>query len=219
MSIDYRKQAENDASRFVLLSDYVPGIVQEIRYFSTYNFVGDRIDGYEEPIALLTKDAARALKVVSNQANVMGYRLKVFDAYRPARAVRHFVLWGIEDLDQRMKPFFYPELEKQDLFRLGYIASKSSHNRGSTIDLTLLDMATGKELDMGSPFDYFSERSHPDCRDVTGEQYENRMRLQKLMTDNGFLPIDCEWWHFTLADEPFPDTYFEFPNALDVIRR
>ena len=219
MSIDYQKQAANDASRFVLLSDYVPGVVQEIRYYSTYNFVGDRIDGYEEPIALLTRDAARALKVVSNQANVMGYRLKVFDAYRPARAVRHFVLWGIEDLDQRMKPFFYPELEKQDLFRLGYIASKSSHSRGSTIDLTLLDMATGKELDMGSPFDYFSERSHPDCRDVTGEQYENRMRLQQLMTDNGFLPIDCEWWHFTLADEPFPDTYFEFPNALDVIRR
>ena len=219
MSIDYRKQAELDPSRFVLLSDYVPGIVQEIRYYSTYNFVGDRIDGYEEPIALLTKDAARALKVVSNQANVMGYRLKVFDAYRPARAVRHFVLWGIEDLDQRMKPFFYPDLEKQDLFRLGYIASKSSHNRGSTIDLTLLDMATGKELDMGSPFDYFSERSHPDCRDVTDEQYENRMRLQKLMTDSGFLPIDCEWWHFTLADEPFPDTYFEFPNALDVLKR
>ena len=219
MSIDYQRQAENDASRFVLLSDYVPGIVQEIRYFSTYNFVGDRIDGYEDPIALLTKDAARALKAVSNQANVMGWRLKVFDAYRPARAVRHFILWGIEDLDQRMKPFFYPELEKQDLFRLGYIANKSSHSRGSTIDLTLLDMATGKELDMGSPFDYFSERSHPDCRDITDEQYENRMRLRKLMTDNGFLPIDCEWWHFTLADEPFPDTYFEFPNALDVIRR
>ncbi len=219
MSIDYQKQAANDASRFVLLSDYVPGVVQEIRYYSTYNFVGDRIDGYEEPIAILTRDAARALKVVSNQANVMGYRLKVFDAYRPARAVRHFVLWGIEDLDQRMKPFFYPKLEKQDLFRLGYIASKSSHSRGSTIDLTLLDMATGKELDMGSPFDYFSERSHPDCRDVTEEQYENRMRLQKLMTDNGFLPIDCEWWHFTLADEPFPDTYFEFPNALDMLKR
>ena len=219
MSIDYQRQAENDASRFVLLSDYVPGIVQEIRYFSTYNFVGDRTDGYEEPIALLTKDAARALKVVSNQANVMGCRLKVFDAYRPARAVRHFVLWGIEDLDQRMKPFFYPELEKQALFQLGYIASRSSHSRGSTIDLTLLDMSTGKELDMGSPFDYFSERSHPDSREVTPEQYENRMRLQKLMTDNGFLPIDCEWWHFTLADEPFPDTYFEFPNAVDVIRR
>ena len=219
MAIDYQKQAENDASQFVLLSDYVPGVVQEIRYFSTYNFVGDRIDGYEDPIALLTKDAARALKTVSNQANVMGFRLKVFDAYRPARAVRHFVLWGIEDLDQRMKPFFYPDLEKQALFQLGYVASRSSHSRGSTIDLTLLDMSSGKELDMGSPFDYFSERSHPDCRDVTDEQYENRMRLQKLMTDNGFLPIDCEWWHFTLADEPFPDTYFEFPNALDMLKR
>ena len=216
---DYKKMVTTDPSGFVVLADYVPSIVQEIRYYSTYNFVGDRIDGYEEPIALLTKDAARALKVVSNQANVMGYRLKVFDAYRPARAVRHFVLWGIEDLDQRMKPFFYPELEKQALFQLGYIASKSSHSRGSTIDLTLLDMTTGKELDMGSPFDYFSERSHPDSREVTPEQHENRMRLQKLMTGNGFLPIDCEWWHFTLADEPFPDTYFEFPNAVDVIRR
>ena len=219
MSIDYQRQAENDASRFVLLSDYVPGIVQEIRYFSTYNFVGDRIDGYEEPIALLTKDAARALKAVSNQANVMGYRLKVFDAYRPARAVRHFVLWGIEDLDQRMKPFFYPELEKQDLFRLGYIASKSSHNRGSTVDLTLLDMRTGKELDMGSPFDYFSELSHPDCRAVTEEQFRNRMLLQDLMTKNGFQPIDCEWWHFTLENEPYPDTYFSFPVSPDVLRR
>ena len=161
----------------------------------------------------------KTLKVVSNQANVMGYRLKVFDAYRPARAVRHFVLWGIEDLDQRMKPFFYPDLEKQALFQLGYIASKSSHSRGSTIDLTLLDMATGKELDMGSPFDYFSERSHPDSRAVTDEQYANRMCLQKLMTDNGFSPIDCEWWHFTLSDEPFPDTYFEFPNSLDALKR
>ena len=219
MTTELQKRIEQDAPGFVLLSDHVPGIVQEIRYYSTYNFVGDRIDGYEEPCAILTREAARALKTVANQANVMGFRLKVFDAYRPARAVRHFVLWGIEDLDQRMKPFFYPELEKQALFKLGYIASKSSHSRGSTIDLTLLDMATGKELDMGSPFDYFSERSHPDCRDVTEEQYANRMRLQSLMVNNGFVPIDCEWWHFTLANEPFPDTYFEFPNAIDVIRR
>ena len=196
---DFQKRAEADASGFVLLSDYVPGIVQEIRYFSTYNFVGDRIDGYEAPVALLTKEAARALKTVANQANVMGYRLKVFDAYRPASAARHFVLWGIEDLDQRMKPFFYPDLEKQALFRKGYIASRSSHSRGSTVDLTLLDMRTGKELDMGSPFDFFSELSHPDCRAVTEEQYANRMLLQDLMTKNGFLPIDCEWWHFTLA--------------------
>ena len=211
MATDFQKEAALDTSQFVLLSDYVPGIVQEIRYFSTYNFVGDRIDGYEEPCAILTKDAARALKEVSNKANVMGYRLKIFDAYRPAKAVRHFVLWGIEDLDQRMKPFFYPDLQKQELFEKGYIASKSGHSRGSTVDLTFLDMSTGKEVDMGSPFDYFSELSHPDCRTVTERQYRNRMDLQDLMVKSGFKPIDCEWWHFTLAEEPYPDVYFEFP--------
>ena len=218
MATDFEKRAVRDASRFVLLADHVPGILQEIRYYSTYNFVGDRIDGYEAPCALLTIDAARALKSVANQANVMGYRLKIFDAYRPANAVRHFVLWGLEDLDQRMKPFFYPNLEKQALFQQGYIASQSSHSRGSTVDLTLLDMATGKELDMGSPFDYFSPLSHPDCRDVTPAQYDNRMLLQELMTKYGFVPIDCEWWHFTLGDEPFPDTYFEFPVTPDSLR-
>ena len=208
-----------DASGFVLLSDYVPQIVQEIRYFSTYNFIGDRIDGYEEPIALLARDAARALKAVSSEMIVKGYRLKIFDAYRPATAVRHFILWGIEDQDIRMKPYFYPEVEKEELFSRGYIAKQSSHSRGSAVDLTLLDMQTGKELDMGSPFDLFSERSHPDCRDVTDEQYENRMFLQKAMVRNGFQPIDCEWWHFSLADEPYPDTYFTFPVAMDSLKR
>ncbi len=207
----YKDMVTNDSSGFVLLSDYVPSIIQEIRYFSTYNFIGDRIDGYEEPCALATIEAARALKAVANRASVMGYRLKVFDAYRPACAVRHFVLWGVEDLDQRMKPFFYPELEKQELFKKGYIAGKSSHSRGSTIDLTLLYMKTGKEVDMGSPFDFFSEVSHPDYKGITEEQYSNRMLLRDMMLQNGFLPIDCEWWHFTLKDEPYPDTYFEFP--------
>ena len=208
-----------DASDFVLLGDYVPGIVQEIRYYSTYNFVGERIDGYEEPVAILTLEAARALKSVSNELNVQGYRLKIFDAYRPARAVKHFVLWGIEDLDLRMKPFFYPVLEKQELFARGYIASQSSHSRGSTVDLTLLDMRTGKEADMGSPFDLFSEVSHPDYRGVTAEQYENRMLLQKVMVRNGFQPIDCEWWHFTLRDEPSPETYFDFPVSASWLKR
>ena len=208
-----------DPSGFVLLSDYVPGIIQEIRYFSTYNFIGDRIDGYEEPCAIITVEAARALKAVSNELNVKGYRLKVFDAYRPACAVRHFVMWGIEDLDLRMKPFFYPDLEKQELFSKGYVASKSSHSRGSTIDLTLLDMETGKEVDMGSPFDLFSEISHPDNKNVTEEQYENRMILQNAMTRNGFVPFDCEWWHFTLADEPYKDTYFEFPVSSAYLKK
>ena len=208
-----------DSSDFVLLADYVPGIVQEIRYYSTYNFVGERVDGYEEPVALLTREAARALKMVSNEMNVMGYRLKIFDAYRPANAVRHFVLWGIEDLDLRMKPYFYPSLEKQELFVKGYIASKSSHSRGSTVDLTLLDMRTGKEVDMGSPFDLFDEISHPDYTGISQEQYENRMRLQQVMVRNGFEPIDCEWWHFTLRDEPFPDTYFNFPVSAAYLKR
>ena len=193
MNMDYKKEVTMNPSGFVLLSDYVPGIVQEIRYFSTYNFIGDRIDGYEEPCAIITKEAARALKSVSNEMMVQGYRLKIFDTYRPACAVRHFVLWGIEDQDIRMKPYFYPELEKQELFMKGYIAKQSSHSRGSTVDLTLLDMKTGKELDMGNPFDLFSELSHPDNRDITDEQYENRMILRNVMIRNGFASINCEW--------------------------
>ncbi len=218
MAVDYKKKVTMDPSSFVLLADYVPAIVQEIRYYSTYNFIGERIDGYEEPCAILTKQAARALKSVSNEMNVRGYRLKVFDAYRPASAVKHFVLWGIEDTDIRMKPYFYPDLEKQELFMKGYIASRSSHSRGSTVDLTLLDMKTGKEVDMGSPFDMFSEVSHPDYKGITEEQYENRMQLRNVMIRNGFEPIDCEWWHFTLRDEPYPDTYFEFPVSAEYLR-
>ena len=208
-----------DSSGFVVLADYVPHIVQEIRYYSTYNFIGERIDGYEEPCALLTKEAARALKAVSNEMIVRGYRLKVFDAYRPACAVKHFVLWGIEDQDIRMKPYFYPDLQKQELFEKGYIAKKSSHSRGSTVDLTLLDMSTGGELDMGSPFDLFSVVSHPDYKGITEQQYENRMMLQRVMVRSGFEPIDCEWWHFTLKNEPYPDTYFEFPVSAEYLRR
>ncbi|MBR4575280.1 MAG: M15 family metallopeptidase [Lachnospiraceae bacterium] len=208
-----------DPSGFVILSEHVPQIVQEIRYHSTYNFIGDRIDGYEDPIALLTIDAARALKGAANELMVQGYRLKVFDAYRPACAVKHFVLWGIEDTDIRMKPYFYPKLEKQELFMKGYVAKQSSHSRGSAIDVTLLDMKTGKELDMGSPFDLFDPISHPDCRDITDEQFENRMILQSVMTRNGFAPIDCEWWHFMLKDEPYPDTYFEFPVSAAYLRK
>ena len=219
MVSDFEKRAVMDPSGFVVLADYVPGILQEIRYYSTYNFIGDRIDGYEEPCALLTIEAARALKAVANEVYVQGYRLKVFDAYRPARAVKHFVLWGIEDLDLRMKPYFYPDLPKQELFSRGYIAKQSSHSRGSAVDLTLLDMASGKELDMGSPFDLFSAVSHPDSKAVTEAQYRNRMLLQLVMVRHGFKPIDCEWWHFMLEDEPYPDTYFDFPNASAYLRR
>ncbi len=208
-----------DSTGFVVLADYVPHIVQEIRYYSTYNFIGERIDGYEEPSALLTIEAARALKSVSSELLVRGLRLKVFDAYRPACAVKQFILWGIEDQDVRMKPYFYPDLEKQELFAKGYIAKKSSHSRGSAVDLTLLDMKTGKELDMGSPFDLFSEVSHPDYKGITAEQYENRMVLQHVMLRNGFQPIDCEWWHFSLEHEPYPDTYFAFPVSSNYLKK
>lgn len=210
-----------DSSGFVVLADFIPHIVQEIRYYSTYNFVGERIDGYEEPCALLTKEAARALKSVSNEMMVKGYRLKIFDAYRPVCAVNQFKFWAIEDTDIRMKPYFYPEVEKQDLFKLGFIAARSSHSRGSTIDLTLLDMQSGKEVDMGSPFDLFSEKSYPSYKGkgITDEQFENRMFLQKAMVRNGFVPLDCEWWHFTLKDEPYPDTYFEFPVSSAYLRK
>ena len=201
----------DDASGFVLLADAVPDAILEIRYYSTYNFVGDRIDGYEEPIALLTKEAAAALRAVSDDLVRQGYRLKIYDAYRPQMAVSHFMRWALDFGDVRMKPYFYPELEKDVLFPLGYIAEHSGHSRGSTVDLTLFDMTTEKEVDMGGTFDYFGELSHPDYTDITPEQYANRMLLREAMIRHGFRPLVEEWWHFTLDTEPYPDTYFTFP--------
>ena len=201
----------NDSSDFVEITDVVPDAILEIRYFSTYNFVGDRIDGYEEPIAFMTKEGAEALKEVSDDVKEQGYRLKIYDAYRPQEAVTNFVEWAKDADDTRMKEYFYPELEKDVLFPQGYIAEHSGHSRGSTVDLTLFDMETEKELDMGGTFDYFGEESHPDYKGITDEQYNNRMILRKAMTDHGFKPLPEEWWHFTLKDEPYPDTYFTFP--------
>ncbi len=211
--------AEDDASGFISLAEEVPGVILEIRYYSTYNFVGDRVDGYEEACALITKEAAAALKAAEADAEAQGYRLKIYDAYRPQSAVDNFIEWA-EDLDDtRMKAYFYPELDKSVLFDQGYIASKSGHSRGSTLDLTLFDMKTGKELDMGGVFDYFGERSHPDYTgDLTKEQIDNRNILRKIMVDNGFKPLDTEWWHFTLENEPYPDTYFRFPVNGDSVK-
>ena len=196
---------------FVVLAEAVPDVILEIRYYSTYNFTGERVDGYEAPIALITKEAAEALKAASDDCVGRGYRLKVYDAYRPQRAVAHFVRWAADQEDTRMKQPFYPELDKSVLFEQGYIAERSGHSRGSTVDLTLFDMRTGKEVDMGGTFDWFGERSHPDCQDVTGEQFANRMMLREIMVAHGFRPLAEEWWHFTLENEPYPDTYFDFP--------
>ncbi len=201
----------DDSSDFVLVTDVVPDAIFEIRYYSTYNFVGDRIDGYEEPLAFMTKEAADALKEVSDDVKDDGYRLKIYDAYRPQEAVTNFVEWAKDEDDTRMKEYFYPELDKDVLFPQGYIAEHSGHSRGSTVDLTLFDMETEKEVDMGGTFDYFGEESHPDYKGITEEQYNNRMILREAMTEHGFKPLPEEWWHFTLEDEPYPDTYFTFP--------
>ena len=220
----------DDSSQFVTLTDVVPDAILEIRYFSTYNFTGQRIDGYLEPTALLTRQAADSLLVVSKELLAQGYRLKIYDAYRPQKAVDNFVRWAESFNDTLMKPYFYPDLTKDVLFPQGYIAEKSGHTRGSTVDLTLFDMATEKEVDMGGTFDWFGPESHPDfCgnpdtgeytgdnkkspqgRTITAEQFANRMILRKAMLSHGFKPVDTEWWHFTLINEPFPETYFTFP--------
>ncbi|MBD3878096.1 MAG: M15 family metallopeptidase [Quinella sp. 1Q5] len=206
-----RSQSPDDPSGFVVLAEVVPDIIQEIRYYSTYNFVGDRIDGYYQPCALMTIEAAQALKKVSDDVMKMGYRLKVYDAYRPQMAVDNFVRWAEDLNDKRMKKYFYPKVDKTRLFADGYIDAKSGHSRGSTIDLTLFDMKTGKEVDMGGTFDYFGELSHPDYTKITRQQLKNRMILRDVMIKNGFRPLATEWWHFTLENEPYPDTYFKFP--------
>lgn len=202
-----------DANGFVDLSQAVPDAILEIRYYSTYNFVGDRIDGYEEPAALLTEEAASALREVSDDLAEQGCRLKIYDAYRPQAAVDHFKRWASDLEDVRMKEYFYPDLDKSVLFSQGYISSRSGHSRGSTVDLTLFDMDTGRELDMGGTFDYFGKRSHPGYTGLTEEQAANRALLRETMLAHGFKGINTEWWHFTLRDEPYPDTYFNFPVA------
>ncbi|MBQ6738845.1 MAG: M15 family metallopeptidase [Synergistaceae bacterium] len=204
-----------DSSGFVILSEAVPDVILEIRYYSTYNFVGARIDGYEEPCAMLTKEAAEALKKVSDELITKGYRLKIFDAYRPQRAVTHFANWAKDVDDTKMKKYFYPDLDKSVLFDQGYIDYKSGHSRGSTVDLTLFDMKTEKEVDMGGTFDFFGKRSHPDYKKITKKQYNNRMILRNAMLKHGFKPLSTEWWHFTLKDEPYPDTYFNFTVKQD----
>lgn len=197
---------------FVLVSEAVPDAILEIRYFSTYNFVGERINGYEEPIALLTEEAASALREVSDDLLHQGYQLKIYDAYRPQSAVEHFKAWALDMEDTRMKAYFYPEVDKSALFAQGYISSRSGHSRGSTVDVTLVDRTTGKEIDMGSPFDYFGEISHPGyTTGLAKEQIDNRNLLRDTMLAHGFKAINTEWWHFVLKDEPYPNTYFDFP--------
>jgi D-alanyl-D-alanine dipeptidase len=196
---------------FVDAATVAPGLMVEARYATAHNFVGRPIEGYDKPICYLTRPAAAALAQVVADLAPHGLTIKVFDCYRPERAVAHFVRWAHNLGDVKMKPEFYPEVEKNSLFRDGYIAARSGHSRGSTVDITLARRADGKELDMGTPFDFFSPRSWPLDKSVSAEAQGNRALLVQVMHKRGFRPYDKEWWHFTLRHEPYPDTYFDFP--------
>ena len=206
-----------DATGFVSVTDVIPDAVTDIRYYSGHNFVGTRINGYEEPLALLSEETALALKNAADDFRKAGCLIKIFDAYRPQRAVAHFASWAEDAEDAKMKQEFYPSVDKSALFDLGYIAAYSGHSRGSKVDMTLVNAQTGEELDMGGSFDYFDESSHPSFGGVTEAQYQNRMLLHDVMLANGFDSCATEWWDFTLSDEPYPNTYFDFPVSSTVL--
>jgi D-alanyl-D-alanine dipeptidase len=201
--------AQERPAAFVDAATIVPGLIVEMRYAGSHNFVGRPIDGYEAPRCLLTQAAATALAEVARDIAQSGLTLKVFDCYRPVRAVANFMRWARDLGDVAGKREFYPDVDKSTLFRDGYISSHSGHSRGSTIDLTLA--RDGRELDMGTPFDFFSTRSWPGSADVSTEARADRALLATAMRRRGFRPYDREWWHFTLVHEPFPATYFDFP--------
>jgi zinc D-Ala-D-Ala dipeptidase len=195
---------------FVDVTELVPDLVVEMRYATNHNFVGEPINGYERPLCLLTRPAAHALAEVQSDLKSRGLGLKVFDCYRPQRAVAHFIRWARNVADTRAKAEFYPAVDKRNLFVLGYIASQSGHSRGSTVDLTVVRRADGAELDMGTPFDFFSPKSWPSDRSVSADARTNRGILATAMSAHGFRSYSKEWWHFTLRGEPYPDRYFDF---------
>lgn len=206
-ALNFAQQLPNG---FVYLEDVDASIQKELRYLSNNNFIGSKIDGYKNNCVIISEQAAHQLKKVQTELLKKGLSLKVFDAYRPQDAVNHFVKWAKVLSDTLMKQEYYPKVPKSQLFNQGYIASKSGHTRGSTVDLTIVDAKTGKELDMGSPYDFFGVQSHPLHSNLSKEQKENRMLLRKVMLENNFKPYENEWWHFTLRNEPFRNTYFNF---------
>jgi zinc D-Ala-D-Ala dipeptidase len=204
-------EADPQPPGFVDAATVAPGLVVEMRYAGARNFVGRPIEGYEAPRCLLSEPAAAALAGVQRTLAASGRGLKVYDCYRPARAVADFAVWARDLDDQATKPEYYPNVDKDQLFALGYIAERSGHSRGSTVDVTLIDLPTGAELDMGTAYDLFDPRSWPSDTSVSVEARSNRSALQAAMIAHGFRPLREEWWHFTLENEPYPDTYFDFP--------
>jgi D-alanyl-D-alanine dipeptidase len=203
--------AQDRPASFVDAATVVPGLVVEMRYHGSHNFVGRPIDGYDRPICYLTRPAAAALAAVARELAPRGLVPKVFDCYRPARAVRHFVRWARAVADVARKAEFYPDVDKRNLFRDGYIAARSGHSRGSTLDLTLARSTESRELDMGTPFDFFGPRAWQSDRSVSPQAQANRLLLRQTMRRHGFAGYPKEWWHFTLRAEPFPHTHFDFP--------
>ena len=197
-----------DKSDFALISSAIDDAAFDIRYYSPNNFTGNKIDGYKAPRAYMTKEALAALSKAAEDLRAQGYRLLIWDAYRPQKAVDNFVRW-INDPEDEGDKSFYPDLQKSDLLAGQYIMAKSGHTRGSTVDLTIIKK-DGGFVDMGGTFDLFSEVSHPDYQNLTDEQKNNRRILRDAMVNAGFNPLDSEWWHFTLKDEPYKDTYFNF---------
>lgn len=206
------QQAANLPNGFVYIDEVITAIRLDLRYCTTNNFIGERIDGYLQPRGILTIAAAEALAQVQATLKPAGLELNIFDAYRPQQAVSHFMRWIEDPSDCCMKADYYPQTSKSDLLRLGYIARRSSHTRGSTVDLTITPCEPGvAALDMGSNFDYFGPESWADYSGISAQQQANRLLLRRLMMQTGFEPFAMEWWHFTLEDEPFPDTWFDFP--------
>lgn len=195
---------------FVYIKDVISSITIEPRYLGSNNFIGSPIDGYHTDNYILSIEATEALKGVQEELQKEGLGLKVYDAYRPQKAVDHFVRWAKDLEDTKMKSQYYPDVAKSALFDKGYIATKSGHSRGSTVDLTLIQLDSGIELDMGASYDLFGPESHPDYKNVEPKQWFNRNRLQTVMEKHGFKHLPEEWWHFTLENEPYPDTYFDF---------
>lgn len=214
ISISAQIQAQNKSGTlpdgFVYVKEVIPKLRTDLRYYSDNNFIGRPIDGYNKPKCILTVEAAEALKKVQGEFEKLGFGLLVFDAYRPQRAVNQFVKWAQDTTDNKMKDKYYPNIDKKDLFKEEYIAAKSGHSRGSTVDLTIVSLKTGHILDLGSDFDLFDERSNVNYKNVTKNQRSIRLMLQRRMVKHGFKPHEKEWWHFTLAKEPYPDTYFDF---------
>ncbi len=195
---------------FAYLGKEIKNIELELKYYGKDNFVGKPIEGYLSHKAILSKKAIIALARVQKELEVFGLGLKVFDAYRPQKAVDHFIYWAKDLKDRKMKSYFYPKVHKKNLFKEGYIAYRSGHSRGSTVDLTIIDLKSKIELDMGSRFDFFGEISSLEYSKITLEQRSNRMLLNLIMLKHGFKSYNKEWWHFTLKDEPFPKKYFNF---------